>query len=44
MNEPTLPSRDHDHGRAVIVATTIVLMTCIISCATVLVVLILRTS
>jgi hypothetical protein len=44
MTEPTIVHKQDDQGRAVIIATTIVLMTCIISCASVLIVLILRTS
>jgi hypothetical protein len=42
MNEPVPPQKERDNGRAVIVATTIVVMTCIISCAAVLIVLALR--
>jgi hypothetical protein len=47
MNETPListPQKDPDHGRAVIIATTIVALTCIISCAAVLIVLIVRTA
>ena len=47
MNEtsiPPAPQQGRDHARAVIIATTIVTLTCILSCATVLVVLILRTA
>ena len=47
MNEtpvsPTLQS-GRDHARGVIIATTLVALTCIISCAAVLIVLILRTA
>jgi hypothetical protein len=45
MNETPLspiPQKDPDHGRAVIIATTIVALTCILSCAAVLITLILR--
>jgi hypothetical protein len=36
------PRNEPDHGRAVIIATTIVALTCILSCAAVLIVLIMR--
>jgi hypothetical protein len=45
MNEnptPLASQKDPDHGRAVIIATTIVALTCILSCAAVLIVLIMR--
>ena len=44
MNEirPTVTSQEHT--RAIIVAATIILMTCILSCASVLIILIMRTS
>ena len=45
MNETPVspaPNKDPDHGRAVIIATTIVALTCILSCAAVLIVLIMR--
>jgi hypothetical protein len=47
MNEapnPTAAQQGRDHARAVIVATTIVALTCILSCAAVLIVLILRSA
>jgi hypothetical protein len=44
MTETITPQTDKDHGRAVIIAATIVLLTCILSCAAVLIVLILRTA
>ena len=48
MNEtalPPAPRKDpNDHTMAVIIATVIISLTCIISCAAVLVVLILRTA
>ncbi len=48
MNEtslPPAPRKDpNDHTIAVIVATLIISLTCILSCAAVLVVLILRTA
>jgi hypothetical protein len=44
MNEPLPTPQEHDHGRAVIIASTIVILTCILSCAAVLIVLIMRTS
>jgi len=40
--DETKIQKNGDHGKAVIVATTIVSMTCILSCAAVLIVLILR--
>ena len=47
MNEtpvsPALPS-GRDHTRAVIIASTIVALTCIVSCASVLIILIMRTA
>jgi hypothetical protein len=45
MNEnptPTVPQPGRDHTRAIIIATTLVALTCILSCAAVLIVLILR--
>jgi hypothetical protein len=42
MNEPIAPTPRRDNGRAAIVATTIVLLTCILSCAGVLITLILK--
>jgi hypothetical protein len=47
MNEtPNQPASQpgRDHTRAVIIATTIVTLTCILSCAAVLVVLIMRST
>jgi hypothetical protein len=44
MNEPSTPHKDADHSRDVIIAVTIVSLTCILSCAAVLITLILRTS
>ena len=47
MNEtpfPAAPQPGRDHTRAVIIATTIVALTCILSCAAVLIVLIMRTA
>lgn len=44
MNETITPQIGKDHGKAVIIATTIVLMTCILSCAAVLIILIMRTA
>jgi hypothetical protein len=44
MNETTTLQTGKDHVRAVIIATTIVLMTCILSCAAVLIILIMRTA
>lgn len=42
MNEPVPTPKEHDHGRAVIIASTIVILTCILSCAAVLIILIMR--
>lgn len=42
MNEPTIPQKENDTGRTVIIATTVILLTCIVSCAAVLIVLVLR--
>jgi hypothetical protein len=42
MNEPITPQKEYDHGKAVIVASTIIIMTCILSCAAVLIMLIMR--
>jgi hypothetical protein len=47
MNEttnPPTPQPGRDHARAVIIATTIVALTCVLSCAAVLIVLIMRTA
>lgn len=44
MNEINPAQQGKDHTKAVIIATTIVLLTCILSCAIVLIVLIMRTS
>jgi len=44
MNETITPPNGKDHGKAVIIATTIVLLTCIVSCAAVLITLIYRMS
>ena len=44
MNEASTPQKGKDYGKAVIIATTIVLMTCILSCAAVLIILIMRTA
>ena len=44
MNEPIAPTPKRDNGRAAIIATTIVLMTCILACAGVLITLVLKTS
>ena len=43
MSESNNPREDRDHGRAVILASTIVILTCILSCTAVLITLILRT-
>jgi hypothetical protein len=42
VNETNIPQKGRDHTTAVIVATTLVLMTCILSCTAVLVILIMR--
>jgi hypothetical protein len=42
MNENITSPKETDHTRAVIIATTIVLMTCILSCAAVLIFLIMK--
>jgi hypothetical protein len=45
MNETPIPARmpeRRDHARAVIIATSIVALTCIVACAAVLIVLIMR--
>ncbi len=44
MNETITPQKGNDHSKAVIIATTLVLMTCILSCAAVLIILIMRTA
>jgi hypothetical protein len=47
MNEtpnPPAPQQGSDHTRAVIIATTLVTLTCVLSCAAVLIVLIMRTA
>ena len=44
MNEAITPQKGKDHGKAVIIATTIVAMTCILSCAAVLIILIMKTA
>jgi hypothetical protein len=44
MNEPITPSNEKDHTRSIIIASTIVILTCILSCAAVLIILIMRTS
>lgn len=44
MNEPITPSHEKDHTRSIIIASTIVILTCILSCAAVLIILIMRTS
>ena len=47
MNEtpvPPAPQPGRDHTRAVIITTTLVALTCILSCAAVLMVLIMRTA
>lgn len=44
MREPIIPHEEQDHTRAIIIASTIVILTCILSCATVLIILILRIS
>jgi hypothetical protein len=44
MNEPSAPHQDPNHSRDVIIAVTLVSLTCILSCAAVLITLILRTS
>jgi hypothetical protein len=44
MDEIRPPIKSNDQSRAIIVASTIVLMTCILSCAAVLIILILRTA
>ena len=42
MTEPGTPTENHDHTRAVIVAITIMVLTCILACTAVLITLILR--
>jgi hypothetical protein len=42
MNEPIVVQKEYDHGKAVIIAGTIIIMTCILSCASVLMILIFR--
>lgn len=44
MNEPVHTPKEHDHGKTVILASTIVILTCILSCAATLIVLIMRTT
>jgi hypothetical protein len=44
MDEPITSKKGTDHTKAVILATTIVLMTCILSCAAILIVLVMRIS
>ncbi len=44
MNEPAPAKSEPDHTRAVIIASTIVALTCILSCATVWIILVLRMS
>ncbi len=44
MNENSTSHKDHDHTREAILAATIVTLTCILSCAAVVITLILRTS
>lgn len=44
MNEPAPVKNEPDHTRAVIIASTIVALTCILSCAAVLIILIMRVS
>jgi hypothetical protein len=44
MNETVPAKSEPDHARAVIIAATIVTLTCILSCAAVLIVLIMRVS
>jgi hypothetical protein len=44
MNEPITPQKERDHSRDIIIASTIVVMTCILSCAAVLIILIMRSS
>jgi hypothetical protein len=42
MNSPVVPRQEPDHTRAVILSVTIIALTCILSCAAVLITLILR--
>lgn len=42
MNEIITPQVRKDHGKAIIIAVTTVFMTCILSCAVVLIILIMR--
>jgi hypothetical protein len=42
MNEPITPHQARDHTRDIIIASTIVMLTCILSCAAVLIILIMR--
>jgi hypothetical protein len=42
MNETITPPEDKDYIRTVIIASTIVILTCILSCAAVLIILIMR--
>jgi hypothetical protein len=42
MNEPITPSNEKDHTGSIIIASTIVILTCILSCAAVLIILIMR--
>ena len=42
MNGTIPPVKNTDHTKAVIIATTIILLTCIVSCAAVLTLLIMK--
>jgi hypothetical protein len=42
MMETNPTPKERDHTRAILIASTIVIVTCILSCATVLVILIMR--
>jgi hypothetical protein len=44
MNEPIAPQKERNHSRDIIIASTLVVMTCILSCAAVLIILIMRAS
>ena len=44
MNETITRQHGQDHSKAVIIATTIVFLTCILSFAAVLIILIMRTA
>jgi hypothetical protein len=44
MTGPITPSNEKDHSRSIIIASTIIILTCILSCAAVLIILIMRMS